>query len=102
MKPPSEFVAIVDRTRYDVRKAELVAGDDYWDGHNYERHGRNTWLYKTPRGRYFTVTRTQWAGEFDTLRPVTLDDAIALYEDALTERRLSYAEAFPGVQVEEA
>jgi hypothetical protein len=102
MRPPAEFVQIIDRVRYDVRKAELVAGDDYWDGHNWERSGRNTWLYKTPKGRYFTVTLTQWQGERDTLRPVTVDDAIALYEGALSEHELSYAEAFPGVKVEDA
>ena len=33
MKPPTNMTRIVNRTRYDVSKAELLAGDDYWDGY---------------------------------------------------------------------
>jgi len=102
MKPPKQFVKIIDRKRYDVNKATLLAGDDYWDGSNIERHGRNTWLYQTPNGAYFTVTLTQWQGERDSLEPVTLEDAIRLFEGPLTEHRVTYAEAFPDVQVAEA
>lgn len=73
---PIDMSRIVDRRRYDTRTATLLAGDGYWDGHNFERRGRNTWLYRTPGGRYFTVTRTQWQGEQDALEPVDLDTAI--------------------------
>jgi len=65
-------------------------------------HGRNTWLYRTPNGAYFTVTRTQWQGEQDSLDPVTQDEAIALFEGSLTEHVVTYAEAFPGVEVVDA
>jgi hypothetical protein len=93
---------IVDRKRYDVQTATLIASDAYWDGHNWERHGRNTFLYRTPKGNYFTVLLTQWQGERDNLQPVSLEEAIELYEGPLTEHEESYAAAFPGVKVEEA
>ena len=102
MKPPTDFVRILDRKRYSVKTATLLAGDDFWDGHNFERSGRNVWLYRTPKGAYFTVQYSQWQGETDRLEPVTLDDAIELFEGPLTERRVEYAEAFPGVTVVEA
>ena len=79
MKPPANFVRIVDRKRYDVQTATLIAHDAYWDGHNFERHGRNTFLYRTPKGAFFVVTLTRWQGERDTLEPVSEDEAIHLY-----------------------
>ena len=102
MKPPSDFTQIVNKKRYSVATAELIAGNDYWDGNNWERSGRNSWLYKTPNGAYFTVNLSQWQGERDSLLPVTMEEAIDLYEGPLTEHRVSYAEAFPGVQVADA
>jgi len=96
------MVRIVERKRYDTETAKLLAHDVYWDGHNMERHGRNTWLLRTPRGAYFTVTRSMWQGESDTLTPVSQDEAIELYEGALREHEVAYAEAFPDVTVEEA
>ena len=102
MQEPTKFSRIADRKRYDVETATLITADDYWDGHNYERRGRQTFLYKTPKGAYFTVTLTQWQGEHDTLTPVSEGEAIELYEGRLTEHRVEYAEAFPGVVVEDA
>lgn len=102
MHPPKTMTRIVDRTRYSVSTSTLLASDAYWDGHNFERRGRNTFLYRTPRGRYFTVTLTQWQGERDTLEPVDLDTAVSLYEGPLTEHEVDYAEAFRGVAIEEA
>ena len=99
MKPPAKFVRIVNRTRYSVATATLLAGDDYWDGHNFERHGRNEFLYRTPKGNYFVVTLTQWQGEEDNLEPCTLEEAIDLYENQLREHYETYADAFPGVVV---
>ena len=102
MQEPTKFSRIVDRKRYDVETATLITADDYWDGHNYERHGRQTFLYRTPKGAFFTVTRTQWQGEQDTLTPIAEGEAIELYEGQLTEHRVDYADAFPGVTVEDA
>ena len=102
MNPPEKYTRILDRKRYSVATALILAGDDYWDGHNFERHGRNTWLYRTPNGAYFTVTRTQWQGEQDSLDPVTQDEAIHLFETSLTEHEVKYSEAFPDVEVVDA
>ena len=102
MKPPEKFTRIVGRKRYSVATATLIAGNDYWDGHNFERSGRNMFFYRTPNGAYFTVTLTQWQGEDSHLDPVTLEEAISLYEGSLSEHEESYAEAFPGVEVKDA
>jgi len=102
MKAPESFVKIVDKKRYDVRTATLVAHDAYWDGYNFERRGRNTFLYRTPRGNFFTVNLSQWQGERDTLAPISQDEAIELYEGPLCEHAVPYAEAFPDVTIEEA
>ena len=37
MKAPEHFGSVVGGKRYSVAKATLLAGDDYWDGNNYER-----------------------------------------------------------------
>lgn len=102
MHPSDNFTRIVGKKRYSTKTATLIASDAYWDGSNWERHGRNTFLYRTPKGAFFTVALTQWQGEQDTLSPITQDEAIELYEGALTEHELSYAEAFPSVMVEDA
>lgn len=102
MKPPEKFTRIIERKRYSVATATLIAGNDYWDGHNFERSGRNMFLYRTPNGAYFTVTLSQWQGEQKSLDPVTLEEAISLYEGSLSEHEVSYAEAFPDVKVDDA
>ena len=99
---PQHMTRIVNRKRYDTATATLLAGNDAWDGHNFERSGRNTFLYKTPKGAYFEVNLTCWQGESDTLLPVTLEEAIELFEEHLSENRVTYAEAFPSVTVEDA
>ena len=102
MDAPTRFSRVVDGIRYDVAKAELIADDVYWDGHNWERRGRNMWLYRTARGRYFTVTDSQWQGEGLSLQPVTQDEARRLFEGPLSEHYVGYEDAFPGVMVEDA
>ena len=102
MKPDPNMTRIVDRKRYRVATATLIAHDAYWDGRNFERRGRNTYLYRAPGGHYFAARLTQWAGEADTLTPVTLADAVGLYEGALTEHEVDFETAFPDVAVIEA
>jgi hypothetical protein len=96
------MIRIVNRKRYSTETAKLIASDSYWDGHNFERHGRNTFLYRAPNGAYFSVNLTQWQGEQDTLSPLTQEEALELYEGPLSEHEVEYAEAFPGVVVEDA
>jgi hypothetical protein len=102
MKPPLDFTRIFQRKKYSVRSSTLIASDDYWDGHNWERQGRNRFLYRTPNGAFFLVTLTRWQNEQDSLKPVTQDEAITLFETTLTEHSISYALAFPGVEVIDA
>jgi hypothetical protein len=102
MQAPTDFVRIVNRQRYSVETATLLAHDAYWDGHNFERSGRNTFLYRTRKGSYFTVHLTQWQGEQDTLIPRSQEEALELYEGPLSEHAVAYEAAFPGVDVTDA
>ncbi len=103
MKPPVNFETIIDRKRYSTASATLLAGDDYWDGHNFERSGRNCFLYRTPKGNYFFVNLSQWQGEADTIEPCTRDEAIEFFENCRPDdQRESFADAFPGVEVLDA
>jgi hypothetical protein len=98
---PTKMIEVIEGRRYNTETAALLAGNDYWDGSNWERSGRNTYLYRTPRGAYFVTHLTQWQGERDKLEPITLAEAQELFE-ALSEKRVTYEEAFPAVTVEEA
>jgi len=102
MRAPENFERIIDRKRYSTETATLIADDVYWDGQNYERSGRNMFLYLTPKGNYFTVTRTQRQGEQDSIMPLSLNDAIYLYESSLSDHHVDYEDAFPSVTVEDA
>jgi hypothetical protein len=87
---------------YDTDTAEVIADNAYWDGHNFERQGRNTFLYKTPKNNYFAVHLTQLEGERDTLEPLTQDEAVTLYEQLDDDEAVPFDVAFPGVKIEEA
>ena len=79
----------------------VLSGDDWWDGHNYERSNRNTFVLRSAAGRYFIQRRTRWDGEKDgSLEEVHSEDALALYL-AVPEasRRAPFDWAFPGVEV---
>ena len=102
MHPDEKMTRVIERKKYSVATATLIASDEYWDGSNWERSGRNCFLYHTPNGNYFTVNLTQWQGERNTLTPVSKDEAIDLYEGTLTEHHVTYAKAFPGVEVKDA
>jgi len=92
---------VVRGKRYDTETATLLASDAYWDGHNWERHGRNTFLYRTPKGAYFAVYQTLWQGERDTLSPISQAEAMDLFE-GMPEQVVTFEQAFPGVEVQAA
>lgn len=96
-----DFNEVIGGKRYRTETAEVIASDVYWDGHNWERRGRNSWLLRTPKGNYFLVNQTCWQGERDSLHPLTRDEAIAKWEE-LPEKEMDFAEAFPGYEVEDA
>jgi len=91
---------IINGLKYDTKVADLVASDRYWDGHNWSRHGRNTYLYRTKAGRFFVYRTSNWQGERDHIEPVGLKDAKHYYEK-MPEHDMSYAEAF-GEEPEDA
>lgn len=91
---------IIDGKKYSTETADQVSSDRYWDGSNWERDGRNTYLYKTKRGAFFLHYTTMWLGERDYIEPCTESDAQAFYE-RLSENEMSYKEAF-GADPEEA
>ena len=101
MRLPTDMTAIIASKRYRVDGATVLASDAYWDGHSWERKGRNTHLCRTPKGNYFAVHFTQWPGERNRIEPLDREGALSLYED-LPERELEPEEAFPGLSIEEA
>lgn len=102
--PPANMSAVKDGKRYSTETATLVAGNDWWDGHNHERNGRQTFLYRTARGAFFFAHITCWDGEADHIEPCEISEAIDFYEQVQPHgtARLPYDQAFPGVTVEDA
>lgn len=98
---PMEMNQVIAGKRYRTETATLLASDAYWDGHNFERRGRNTFLFRTPRGNYFAQHQTQWQGELDRLEVLTREEAFNLFE-SLHEKEMDFAVAFPDVKVEDA
>lgn len=85
---------------YNTETAMEVASDRYWDGRNWERQGRNTYLFKTHKGNFFRYDTTCWQGERDSIEPLAEIEAMALYEE-LPEHSMEYEETF-GIVPEEA
>ena len=95
------ITAIIDGKRYDTDKATVLASDEYWDGHNYERGGTNCHLYRTAKGAYFAGYSTQWQGSRPRIEVLTLAEAQRLYEQ-LPVHEVEYEAAFPGCTAEPA
>ncbi len=91
---------VVNGKQFDTETAQLVASDRYWDGSNFERSGRNTFLYKTAKGNCFLHHTTQWQGERESIEPISIEEAKEHYE-RLPEHDLEYEAAF-GEAPEEA
>lgn len=94
---------VIAGIRYNTEadSTTLIAHNEYWDGSNFERGGRNTHLYRTAKGRYFAAYATQWQGESSYIEPLDLADAMTMYE-RLREKEVEYEEAFPGEIAEDA
>ncbi|MDY6911884.1 MAG: hypothetical protein SVM79_05970 [Chloroflexota bacterium] len=98
---PIEMNEVIGGKRYNTETAILLAGNDYWDGHNFERHGHNTYLFKGKSGSYFAQHLTQWQGEQDKLEPLDEEEAVELFE-RLSNKRVDFEDAFPNITVAEA
>jgi hypothetical protein len=92
--------AVVKGVRYRVNNSTLLAHNRYWDGQDHTRSGRNTFLYRSPKGRFFAVRLSQWQGESDRIEPLSKEEAMELYE-SLRVKEVTYEEAF-GIEPEEA
>ena len=95
------ITAVINRVRYSVASATLIASNEYWDGHNWERYGTNTHLYRTKNARYFAVHEMQWQGCHDTIEPLSIQEAADLYEE-LRVKEVEFEDAFPSLKVTEA
>src|SRR5574340_245667 len=93
---PEGMSRVIDGKRYSVNTSTLLADDNYWDGNNFTKGGRNSFLYKTKGSAFFRVDMTCWQGERDTIEALSRDEAKALYEE-LPEHRVEYEEAFDAV-----
>ncbi len=93
--------AVVRGKKYNTANSTLIASDRYWDGYNFDRRGRNQYLYKTKKGNFFLVITSLWVGEESKkIVPLEVNEAMDLWE-SLPEREITYEEAF-GVEPEEA
>lgn len=91
---------IIGGKLYDTDTAHEVASNRYWDGKNWDRSGRNTYLYKTKKGNFFVHNTTLWQGELDDIKELSLIEAKNYYEE-LSVYAMTWEEAF-GESPEEA
>lgn len=91
---------VINNKRYDTEKAMCIADDEFANGTNRDNTGRNSYLYKTPKGNYFAVYTTCWQGEHDRLEPLGLKEALELYEGL--ENQVEFERAFPTAIIEDA
>jgi hypothetical protein len=70
-------------------------------GRGWERLSWQAFLFRTPKGNHFVQFQSTWPGERDRLFPLSQDEAMRLYGE-LPEKKVSFEEAFPSVEIEEA
>lgn len=92
---------VVADKRYLTNKATLIAHDAYWNGHSWEQGGRNTFLFRTPKGNFFAQYQTLVQGETDKIVPLEINQAVPLYQ-SLRKKQVPFVVAFPDVRVEDA
>ena len=98
---PENMIWVVAGKRYRTNKATLIAHDEYWNGYNCEQGGRNTFLFRTPKGNFFAQYQTLWQGEINKIVPLEIKEAIALYQ-SLREKEVPFRVVFPDVKVKDA
>lgn len=98
---PVNMTWIVANKRYRTDRATLVAHDAYWNGHNYEQGGRNTFLFRTPKGNFFAQYQTLLQSETNKITPLDTSQAIALYQ-SLRKKEVPFRIVFPLVKAEDA
>jgi hypothetical protein len=79
----------------------LVAHDEYWNGYSSEQGGRNTFLFRTPKGEFFAQHQTLLPGEINKIVPLERNEAISLYQ-SLRVKEVPFKVVFPDVKLEDA
>jgi hypothetical protein len=123
---PRSMDVVVEGKRYRTATATLLATGPGWDqrlggesrrllevrvggldlsgivgGRGWERLGWQAFLFRTTKGNHFVQFQSTWPGERDQLLPLSLDEAMRFHGE-LPEKKVSFEEAFPGVEIEEA
>lgn len=98
---PENMIWVVAGKQYRTDTATLIAHDEYWNGYNCEQGGRNTFLFRTPKGNFFTQCQTLLRGEVNKISPLDTIEAMALYQ-SLPKKEVPFRVVFPCVKVEDA
>ena len=98
---PESMIWVVGGKRYCTDEATLIAHDEYWNGYSCEQGGRNTFLFRTPKGNFFAQYQTLLAGEINRIVPLDTSEAIALYQ-SLRVKEVPFGVVFPDVKVADA
>ena len=98
---PENMTWVVAGKRYRTETATLIAHDEYWNGYNCEQGGRNTFLFRTPKGDFFAQCQTLLRGELNKIKPLDITEAIALYQ-SLPRKEIPFGVVFPSVKAKEA
>ncbi|MGQ9546867.1 MAG: hypothetical protein ACUVTR_06930 [Dehalococcoidia bacterium] len=98
---PENMVWVVSGRRYRTDRATLIAHDEYWNGYNCEQGGRNTFLFRTPKGNFFAQYQSLLPGEMNRIAPLSITEAVALYQ-SLPKKEVPFGVVFPYLKVEDA
>jgi hypothetical protein len=98
---PENMIWVGAGKRYCTDKATLIAHDEYWNGYNCEQGGRNTFLFKTPKGSFFAQYQTLLPVETGKIVPLEINEAVSLYH-SLYKKEVPFVVAFPFIKVEDA
>jgi hypothetical protein len=98
---PENMTWVVGGKRYRTYTATLIAHDEYWNGYNCEQGGRNTFLFRTPKGDFFAQRQTLLRGEVNRISPLDITEALALYQ-SLPKKEVPFGVAFPYVKAVDA
>ena len=98
---PKDVTEVIGGKRYRTQGAEMLANDMHCDGRSNERIGRNTFLFRTPKGAYFMLLQSTWPLEHDVISPLARDEALRIFEE-LPAKSVDFEVAFPGITIEDA
>jgi hypothetical protein len=98
---PQNMIWVTAGKRYRTDTATLIAHDAYWNGHQFEQGGRNTFLFRTPNGNFFAQHQTLLLGEINKITPLEANEALQLYQ-SLHKKEVPFRVAFPHIKAEDA